>query len=99
MLSKEDSRRLAQLERQLRRDDPDFCARMTAGRPARKRVPLTLVFVAVVVWTAALILGVLGWWIAAAAAALCATVTVVAIALRARPGRRMADPGPPPPVW
>ncbi|MET0493670.1 MAG: DUF3040 domain-containing protein, partial [Actinoplanes sp.] len=25
MLSKEDSRRLAQLERQLRRDDPDFC--------------------------------------------------------------------------
>ena len=36
MLSKEDSRRLAQLERQLRRDDPEFCARMAGGhRPAR----------------------------------------------------------------
>jgi len=99
MLSKEDSRRLAQLERQLRRDDPDFCARMAAGRPGRKPVPLALVFVAVVVWTAALILGVLGWWIAAAVAALCATSTVVAIAYRARPGRPTADPGPLPPAW
>jgi hypothetical protein len=99
MLRKEDSRRLAQLERQLRRDDPDFCARMTAGRPARPRVPLTLVFVAVVVWTAALVLGVLGWWIAAAAAALCATLTVVLIAYRTRPGRRMTGPGSLPPAW
>jgi hypothetical protein len=86
MLSKEDSRRLAQLERQLRRDDPEFCARMTSGRPAHRRVPLALVLVAVVIWTAALVLGVVGWWIAAALAAAAATVIVVAIAYRCRPG-------------
>jgi len=33
MLSKEDNRRLAQLERQLLRDDPEFCARMQPDRP------------------------------------------------------------------
>jgi hypothetical protein len=99
MLSKEDSRRLAQLERQLRRDDPEFCARMAASRPARRRIPLALVFLAVVIWTAALILGVLGWWIAAGAAALCATITVVVTAFRASPKRRSIDPGPLPPVW
>jgi hypothetical protein len=98
MLNKEDSRRLAQLERHLWRDDPEFCARMTAGRPARKRIPLALVLVALVIWTAALVLGVMGWWIAGAIAAVCATVVVVAIAYRCRPGRRPIGPDPLPPA-
>jgi hypothetical protein len=88
MLNKEDSRRLAQLERQLRRDDPEFCERMAAGRPPRKRISITLAVAAVVVWIAALVLGVMSWWIAAAVAALCATVIVVIIAVRTRPRRR-----------
>lgn len=89
MLSREDSRRLAQLERQLRRDDPEFCARMTSGRlePDRPRRPsLSLMLTAAVVWIAALVLGVIGWWVAAAAAALFATI-VIAAALTRRPVR------------
>jgi hypothetical protein len=97
MLSQEDNRRLAQLERQLRRDDPDFCARMTSGR-VRTSVPLVLVFVAVVVWTTALVFGVLGWWIVAAVAALCATIVVVSIAYLARPHRHRGFSGPVPPA-
>jgi Flp pilus assembly protein TadB len=99
MLRKEDSRRLAQLERQLWRDDPEFCARMTVGRPARKRMSLILIIAAVVIWTVALVLGVVGWWIAAAVAAACATAAVVAIAYRIRPGRRTDSSGPLPPAW
>jgi Flp pilus assembly protein TadB len=100
MLSKEDSRRLAQLERQLRRDDPEFCARMTAGRPAPRRSSFALVFVAVVVWTTALIFGVLAWWIAAGIAAVFATTLVIAMVLRLRPGSgRRFRPGAVPPGW
>jgi len=101
MLSREDSRRLAQLERQLRRDDPEFCARMTSGRlePVQRGKPsLSLVLTAVVIWTAALILGVLGWWIAAAAAAFFATLVVAAAMLRrpsGRPRRITPDELPP----
>jgi fatty acid desaturase len=91
MLSREDSRRLAQLERQLRREDPEFCARMAGGgRPERKRIPLSLILAAVVVWVTALILAVAGWWIAAAVAALWATVMFCVVAYRfgvARHGR------------
>jgi fatty acid desaturase len=86
MLSREDNRRLAQLERQLRRDDPEFCARMSLGGRSRRRLPLALVFVAVLVWSAALVFGVTGWWIAAAVCAVCATALVVVIACRYRPG-------------
>jgi len=92
MLSREDSRRLAQLERQLLRDDPEFCARMTAGHTQphrRRRPPITLILTAVVAWIAAIVLAVFSWWIAAAAAAFCGT-TVVAVTvyrvLRHRPG-------------
>lgn len=90
MLSREDNRRLAQLERQLRRDDPEFCARMTSGRlePARPRKPsISLVLTAAVIWIAALILGVLGWWVAASAAALFATLVIAVAILRRPPGR------------
>ena len=76
MLSREDNRRLAELERQLRHDDPDFCARMTGGmaRPAPRRGPtLSLIITAIVIWAAAITLAVLGWWIAAAIAAVFGT--------------------------
>jgi hypothetical protein len=100
MLSKEDNRRLAQLERQLLRDDPEFCARMHPGGAVRKRVPISLILTASVVWAAALVLGVLGWWIAAAIAAACAMVIVIALAVRSRPTRRREpSPEPLPPAW
>jgi hypothetical protein len=100
MLSKEDNRRLAQLERQLLRDDPEFCARMHPGGPVHKRVPLSLIVAASLVWAAALVLGVLGWWIAAGIAAAWAVVIVIALAIRSRPVRRH-EPGPEPfpPAW
>jgi fatty acid desaturase len=100
MLSKEDNRRIAQLERQLLREDPEFCARMQPGRPPRKRAPLSLVLTAAVVWAAALVLGIVGWWIAAAIAAGWAVVIVAALAIRCRPGRRH-ESGPDflPPIW
>ena len=80
MLSREDNQRLAELERQLRRADPEFCARMTGGmdRPAprrrpRRRVGLSLFLTALVLWAAAITLAVFGWWIAAVIAAGLAT--------------------------
>ncbi len=100
MLSKEDSRRLAQLERQVRRDDPDFCARMRGDLPAGRRMPLSLVLTAAVIWTASLILAVFGWWGAAAVAAVWGTVIVVALAYRCRPGGQgTTNPDLIPPSW
>ncbi len=99
MLSKEDSRRLAQLERQLRRDDPDFCARMQGDLPVRRRRPISLVLTAVVIWAAALTLALFGWWGAAAVAAVWGTVIVAALAYRCRPGRDTTNPDLSPPAW
>ena len=99
MLSKEDSRRLAQLERQLRRDDPDFCARMSGDRPTRRRLPLSLLLTGAVIWATSLTLAVLGWWGAAAVAAIWGTVIVAALAYRCRPGRDTTDPDLLPPAW
>ena len=99
MLSQEDSRRLAQLERQLRREDPDFCARMRGDLPARRRMPISLMLTAVVIWVAAAILAIFGWWGAAAVAAVWGTVIVAALGYRCRPGRDSADPDMFPPAW
>ena len=99
MLSQEDSRRLAQLERQLRREDPDFCARMRGDLPARRRMPVSLLLTAVVIWAAALILGIFGWWGAAAVAAVWGTVIVAALGYRRRPGRDDSNPDLYPPSW
>lgn len=84
MLSSEDSRRLAQLERQIRRDDPEFYERMTgAGEDRRQgRRPLLLIVVAAVIWPTAILLGIFGLWIPAAIAALCATVLVAVVTYR-----------------
>ena len=99
MLSREDNRRLAQLERQLRRDDPDFCARMRGDLPARRHVPLSLGMTAGVIWTVAVILAVFGWWGAAAVAAVWGTVIVAALGYRCRPGSDPAHPDIFPPTW
>jgi hypothetical protein len=82
MLSREDSRRLAQLERQVRRDDPEFYERMTGTETRRRRRPLLLVVVASIFWPAAIVLGIFGLWIPAAVAVLCATVLVAAVTYR-----------------
>lgn len=90
MLSREDSRRLAQMERQLLRDDPEFCARMAAGQadsPNHRRQSISMILTAVVAWMAAAVLGVLGWWIAAAVAAVCATTLLVTVVRRFTRGR------------
>ena len=99
MLSKEDSRRLAQLERQLRREDPDFCARMRGDRPERRRSPIALIMTALVIWTATIILAVVGWWGAAAVAAVWGTVVVAALGYRYRPDRGSTDPDIFPHTW
>lgn len=87
MLSREDNRRLAQLERQVRRDDPDFYARMLAGAPRRRRMPILLTLLAVAVWVTTLILAFSGWWVTAALTATGATLTVVVIVYRMLPIR------------
>ncbi|MEV4345333.1 DUF3040 domain-containing protein [Actinoplanes sp. NPDC049596] len=95
MLSREDSRRLAQLERQLEQDDPEFCARMTSGQlnePRSKRPPISLILTAIVVWIAAVTLGVLGWWIAAAISAIFATTVVVAALTQRKSRHRRLPP-------
>jgi fatty acid desaturase len=92
MLSREDSRRLAELERQLRHDDPEFCARIEGAQPLtpprRKRFPLTLLLTAAVLWTAAITLGILTWWSPAAITAACAITISTAVFLRARRATR-----------
>lgn len=92
MLSREDSRRLAEMERQLLNDDPEFCARMSGGGTQlprhRRRLPISLIFTVTVIWIVALILGVLGWWPAAAVAALCGATVAAATIHRSLRGRR-----------
>jgi hypothetical protein len=99
MLSQEDSRRLAQLERQLRRDDPEFCARMRGDLPAGRRLPFSLLLTAVVIWVAAVALAIFGWWGAAAVAAVWGTVIVAALGYRCRPNRDSPHPNVFPPNW
>jgi CHASE2 domain-containing sensor protein len=87
MLSREDSRRLALLERQLREEDPEFCARMegaqSTGPARRKRFPLTLILTAAVILIAGVVLGILRWWIPAAVCGFCAIVVVAVMLVRA----------------
>jgi hypothetical protein len=87
MLSKEDTRRLAQLERQLRRDDPDFAARMGGGNfsvSPTGRPPLPLFILAAVITVTAVVLGVVGWWIATSIVATWAVITFSTAVYRLR---------------
>jgi hypothetical protein len=90
MLSKEDNRRLAQLERQLQRDDPEFCARMGGGNfsvAATGRPPLPLIIIAAVLAVGSVVLGLVGWWIAASLVAGWSVVTSIGAAFRWRNSR------------
>ena len=96
MLSKEDTRRLAEIEHRLYHDDPDFCARMAGLSPQapwvplRQRVPAPLLLAGSFVVAAAVVMAFAGWWIPAAVAFLWATVIMVAIGYHCSPAR----PGP-----
>ena len=95
MLSKEDIRRLAQLERRLRREDPEFYDLMSAeSRHRRPRAPF-LIIAATVIWLAAVVLGLIGRWIPATIIALCATVVLAALTHRLL--HAGSAPGEPPP--
>jgi hypothetical protein len=74
---------------------------MAGSVAERRRVPLSVVLAAVVVWAGALVLAVLGWWIPAAVTAVWAAVIISALACRWRPGkhRRPTDPDTLPPTW
>lgn len=97
MLSQEDCRRLAQLERQLRRDDPAFAARMM-GDSEDRGFPLSVLLLAAPLWAGAFVLMAVNWWAAAVVAAMWATVIFCAVAYRCRPAHRTTAP-PPPPAW
>ena len=101
MLSREDGRKLAELERRLRREDPDFVARMlSAGMPFGRGAPLHLMIVGVVAWTTALMMAIAGWWFAAATAAACAAVSAATLAYRYRPiHRHTSGRETLPPTW
>ncbi|MEV0896496.1 DUF3040 domain-containing protein [Actinoplanes sp. NPDC049802] len=93
MLSKEDSRRLAQLERQLRREDPDFCARMGGGNfsvSPTGRPPFPLFLLATLIAVAAVVLVAVGWWIAASIVTAWAVITASAAVHRLRKQRAEA---------
>jgi hypothetical protein len=84
MLSAEERRRLDEIERLLQMHDPDFVARMRAGRRPRRwaaAVLHTLLWLAVVVlWLS------VGWLVGVAAAAIAGLVTAIAGYRRTRPG-------------
>ncbi|BBH65898.1 hypothetical protein ACTI_25830 [Actinoplanes sp. OR16] len=87
MLSKEDNRRLAQLERQLQRDDPEFCARMGGGNfsvSATGRPPLPLFIIAAVLAVISVVFGLVGWWVAGSLVAAWSVATAIASAVRWR---------------
>ncbi len=95
MLSRQDSRRLAQLERQLWHDDPEFCIRMETSQPDRapsKRPSLWLMVAAPLAWITALIMGVFGWWTACIAASCFATAAVAGLAYQLVRLRRAIAP-------
>jgi uncharacterized membrane protein YjjP (DUF1212 family) len=62
MLNQDDQRRLEQLARQLRAEDP-YLADRIAGRP--RRLPRWMVLVCVLIWAAAVGAAVVGWWLSA----------------------------------
>jgi Flp pilus assembly protein TadB len=85
MLSSEDSRRLAQLERQLLRDDPEFCARMSGTHPrsgARRRRSTPLAIIAILLWIAAIVLAILNFWLPAVITAVVAGLTAAVLGYR-----------------
>jgi fatty acid desaturase len=95
MLSQDERRRLTLLERQLRRDDPAFAARMS-GEPPRRRAPVALVLAAALIWAVGVTLAAAGWWAAAVLVGVWAMVISCALVYRCRPFLRAPGPLLPP---
>jgi Flp pilus assembly protein TadB len=87
MLSQDDRRQLAQLERQLRREDPEFVARM-AGHAPPHRPPVAHALAAGLIWAVAVVLVAAGWSAAAIVVAVWAAAISGALMYRCRPARR-----------
>ena len=83
MLSQDDRRQLAEMERRLRAEDPEFCARMS-GRSHRRRTPVALIVVCVLVWAAVFGSAVAGWWPATSVFAAMAVASTGALGWSAR---------------
>jgi hypothetical protein len=86
MLNQDERRQLARLEHQLRREDPDFVARM-AGRALPRRTPVAPALAAGLIWAVAVALVAAGWWAAAVVVAVWAAVISCALMYRCRPVR------------
>ena len=83
MLSQDDRRQLAELERRLRAEDPDFVARMT-GRRRPRRTPVLMIVLCVTVWLAMLGSAIAGWWPATSIIAAAAVASTGALGWAAR---------------
>ena len=82
MLSQDDRRQLAAMERRLRAEDPEFCARMSGRRP--RRAPVALIVVCVLVWAAVFGSAVAGWWPVTSVVAAMAVASTGALGWSAR---------------
>jgi fatty acid desaturase len=80
MLSQDDRRRLAELERRLLVEDPDFVARMTGRTPRRRSVRIVPLLACCLAWGSAAALMISGWWVAAFGVSVVAVVASVAVA-------------------
>jgi hypothetical protein len=84
MLSRDERHRLALLEQQVRRDDPAFDARM-AGPAEHRNSPLVSALACALIWAAAVMLVVVGWWAVAVVVAVWATVVSATLIHHRRP--------------
>jgi len=92
LLSQDDRRRLDQIERQLRAEDPGFVARMSGTPERRPRLPI---LVCCLVWLVVPVLAATGRWPGAFVVAVIAavtTVTLLRLSRRPRSGGRAATP-------
>ncbi len=81
------SEKLVEQVRRMRREDPDFAARM-AGRALPSRPPAAAALAAGLIWAVAVALVAAGWWTAAIVVAAWAGVISGALMYRCRPARR-----------
>jgi Flp pilus assembly protein TadB len=82
MLSQDDRRHLAELERRLRAEDPEFVARMSGRRPRPK--PIAMIVVCALVWLVVAVAAFAGWWPAASVLAGMAVLSTGALGYAAR---------------
>lgn len=82
MLSQDDRRQLAAMQRRLKAEDPEFVARMSGRRP--RRVPIAMMALCSLVWLAVLGSAIAGWWPATSILAAMAVASTGALGYSAR---------------